>query len=132
MAEERFKARFDGATAFAALPPDVQAAIGGVAVELVYSSFGVARAEESDLPAARRAFDAAGTLLVDRLHDVVDEALNLAAATDRPMTLPSLLGPVCRHCGCSQEDACDDDHGDGCHWLFPDLCSACIDRGNAT
>lgn len=132
MAEERFKARFDGATAFAALPPDVQAAIGGVAVELVYSSFGVARAETGDDPAARRAFDAAGTLLVDRLHDIVDEALELAAATDRPMPLPSLLGPVCRHCGCSEEDSCDDGRSGSCHWLFPDLCSACVDRENAT
>ena len=37
---------------------------------------------------------------------------------------------TCRQCGCTEDDACivdgriDGQH-DGCHWVEPDLCSAC-------
>lgn len=32
--------------------------------------------------------------------------------------------PVCRVCGCSNEDACEG----GCHWVEEDLCSACVGK----
>jgi len=32
---------------------------------------------------------------------------------------------VCRGCGCSQWDPCVPD---SCHWIEPDLCSACQDQ----
>lgn len=31
---------------------------------------------------------------------------------------------ICRGCGCSQYDACND-HGRGCSWVDADLCSVC-------
>lgn len=30
--------------------------------------------------------------------------------------------PVCRECGCTNEEACPG----GCSWIEPDLCSACV------
>lgn len=36
-------------------------------------------------------------------------------------------GPrICRSCGCSQFDPCDEGNGRGCAWAEPDLCTACI------
>ncbi|MGE0408718.1 MAG: hypothetical protein AB7P23_05575 [Amphiplicatus sp.] len=32
---------------------------------------------------------------------------------------------ACRKCGCTAFNACVDVFGDGCHWVEPDLCSAC-------
>jgi hypothetical protein len=32
--------------------------------------------------------------------------------------------PVCKICGCTDTHACDD-HGEPCHWVEEDLCSAC-------
>ena len=31
---------------------------------------------------------------------------------------------ICRVCGCSNEDPCED----GCYWVEEDLCSACVDK----
>lgn len=33
--------------------------------------------------------------------------------------------PVCRVCGCTQDNACPG----GCYWVAPDLCSACAEAG---
>ena len=34
--------------------------------------------------------------------------------------------PRCRCCGCTDFDACvDPETGEACHWVAPDLCSAC-------
>lgn len=32
---------------------------------------------------------------------------------------------VCRVCGCWEHGACLDEHGGGCSWIAPNLCSAC-------
>lgn len=37
--------------------------------------------------------------------------------------------PTCRRCGCTDDNACQDQHGNGCHWVEPDLCSACAGDG---
>ena len=35
---------------------------------------------------------------------------------------------ICRACGCSHWDPCDDpDHGGSCGWSEPDLCTHCSD-----
>jgi hypothetical protein len=36
-------------------------------------------------------------------------------------------GPVCRVCGCTDEDCsdCVERTGEPCYWVGPDLCSAC-------
>ena len=33
--------------------------------------------------------------------------------------------PVCRECGCWQEDACWNDDIGPCEWIEPDLCGFC-------
>lgn len=33
--------------------------------------------------------------------------------------------PVCRVCGCTEDNACPG----GCYWVEPDLCSACVQAG---
>lgn len=33
---------------------------------------------------------------------------------------------ICRICGCTDHDPCDDGFGDGCAWAEPDLCSVCV------
>lgn len=32
---------------------------------------------------------------------------------------------VCRYCGCTQNDACEGEDGEPCHWVAEDLCSQC-------
>lgn len=32
---------------------------------------------------------------------------------------------ACRACGCTELDACAHPDGRACHWVAPDLCSAC-------
>jgi hypothetical protein len=44
-------------------------------------------------------------------------------ASAQGATLP--LPPICRICGCTELDACDAGHGDGCAWAEDDLCSVC-------
>jgi hypothetical protein len=53
-------------------------------------------------------------------------------------SLPDLLQAVevfefelrkCRVCGCTDNRACVDENGVPCHWIEPDLCSACVDGG---
>ena len=39
---------------------------------------------------------------------------------------------VCRVCGCTEDNACETAHGIPCHWLEPNLCSACSEEGNAS
>jgi len=35
---------------------------------------------------------------------------------------------ICRICGCSELDACDEGFGHGCAWVEPGLCSCCTGR----
>jgi hypothetical protein len=113
--QDRFKDRFDGAAAWAGLTPEQQAAIGAVALEIIVNWNGCDAYEDR---ARTRPFEAADPLLLDRLHGLVDDAI---PATIVAEPVPSLLGQVCRRCGCSQEDAC----ADGCAWAEDDLCTAC-------
>ncbi len=34
----------------------------------------------------------------------------------------------CRVCGCTEFDACITEGMVPCHWVEPDLCSACVDK----
>jgi hypothetical protein len=44
------------------------------------------------------------------------------------MTVLDILEQKCRVCGCTEMRACKG----GCHWVTPDLCSACqVDEGDA-
>jgi len=46
---------------------------------------------------------------------------DLVRADGTPIGAPR----TCRICGCTEEHACDQDDGNACHWIEPDLCSAC-------
>jgi hypothetical protein len=107
--------RFDGAATWSSLTPEHVVCMNG---EDAYFTGLEAK------PGARP-FLAAGPLLVDKLIAAVQDAIiDKVPALDTdalPVPIPSLLGPVCRSYGCSEEDACDG----GCNWAQPDLCSAC-------
>ena len=47
--------------------------------------------------------------------------------------LAEYMEQACRICGCTNEDCsqCLKKTGAPCHWVAPDLCSACVDEANA-
>ncbi len=120
-------ARFDGLTTWKALPVRHQQEIGAIALEIVAAWYcqendpeQVNRHEETPLT---RAASAADALLLQKLQEAFVEAVPRSALEhEGKPRLPSLLGPVCRACGCSQNDACPPF---SCSWVEPDLCSAC-------
>lgn len=50
-----------------------------------------------------------------------DGGLAAIALTARGVDVVNGL-PQCRECGCTENSSC----GDGCSWVEPDLCSACV------
>jgi len=55
----------------------------------------------------------------------------LTAAADGTFHLSSMaeVATPCRGCGCADWMACvDSDTGQRCHWVEPDLCSACAEQ----
>lgn len=131
MADTTFP-RFDGAEVWRNLHPDAQALIGAAALELVVAWHCQGRFldDGTGLLGSRaesfgRAADAAEMVVIGVLQQnfvdyVAREPLSDEAGFPR---LPSLLGPVCRSCGCSEGDACQPF---SCSWVEPDLCSACV------
>lgn len=115
--------RFDGASAWAMLSAEDQAAIGAIALECIVTLIG--QDVNYDDPEGRgRPFIAAEPIIIDHLREAVTDALHASAPealNDHRVPIPSLLGPVCRVCRCSEDDACEN----GCAWAEPDLCSAC-------
>jgi len=126
-------ARFDGAATWKSLTVHHQQAIGAIALEIVAAWYcqendpdQVNRHEETPLT---RAASAADALLLMRLQEAFVEAVPRSALEHQGKPrLPSLLGAVCRACGCSQNDACQPF---SCSWVEPDLCSACKPAGGA-
>jgi hypothetical protein len=112
-----FKTRFNGREAWQELTFEQQARIGAAALELVVNwrgdDYGCDFHEV-------RPFQEGELIILDELEEAVNAAIpgTLQAS---PLPVPSLIGPVCRECGCSERDPCDD----GCSWVEPDLCSAC-------
>lgn len=120
--------RFDGASAWAMLPPEDQAAIGAIALEYVVARNGIDLYSDVDGAALlHRPFEAVEPLLMQALLDMAQEALidQVPALTDlsRLMPVPSFLGAVCRACACSEYDPCPE----GCGWAEPDLCTVCAE-----
>lgn len=121
--------RFNGAATWSTLTPEQQAEIGAIALEHVVCMNGEdAYFTGLEAKPGARPFLAAAPLLADKLIAAVQDAIiDKVPALDTdalPVPIPSLLGPLCRACGCSQEDGCDE----GCSWTEPDLCSACARR----
>ena len=117
--------RFNGASAWAMLKPEVQAAIGAIALEYIINIEGLALPLDfQNLTARDRAFIAADALLSCKLHETVCDALHShvpAALGGYQIPIPSQLGQICRVCGCSEFDPCRE----GCGWSEDDLCTAC-------
>jgi hypothetical protein len=119
--------RFDGATAWVSLTPEQQAFIGAIALEFVVNMHGEdAYFTGLEAKPEARPFIAGAPLLSDMLMTAVDDAIRDSVPAlhddELPIPIPSSLGPVCRVCRCSEEDACDG----GCGWAEPDLCTACV------
>jgi len=119
--------RFDGGEAFRHLPADMQLRIGKIALELVVAWIGQ---DHNRRGGKARPFDAADMLLIALLESTVCEAVR-PPPTNEPFPLPSLLGKVCRDCGCSEYDACQSDNNDdfrtACAWAEDDLCTSCAE-----
>lgn len=115
--------RFDGAQAWACLDPEQQAAIGAVAMELAVANL-VASLTKPDEPRHRAAMRG-GMVLVELSLRATFKTFSASERLqiERDLPVPSLIGVVCRRCGCSQEDACEG----GCSWAEADLCTACVD-----
>lgn len=43
-----------------------------------------------------------------------------------------IMQQMCRECGCTDDNACVDEEGTACHWVEPDLCSACHGKTKVT
>ena len=120
--------RFDGAAAWATLSAEQQVEIGAIALEFIVSWHGLDSVELHSMeePSRATAFGAAESLLGDMLMDAVSTAIGDAVPAlsddELPVPIPSLLGPICRVCGCSEAAACEG----GCAWARPDLCTACV------
>ena len=113
--------RFDGAAHWAALPEDVRAEIGAVALERIASDYLADRAYDDDHARWERAADASSAHCDALLKDLFVEAIPREAleAPDGAPRIPSLLGMVCRVCACSQNDGC----AEGCAWAEDSLCT---------
>lgn len=120
---------FDGAATWSTLSPEQQARIGAVALEL---AVGRAIAEHAPDPACRAGMEAERIALhllqetvlgVGGLPDAVwTEPENWGARRPERYRIPSVVGGVCRACGCSEEDPCNE----GCGWHDAVTCTACV------
>jgi len=107
--------RFDGVLSWSQLPPDVQAKIGALALELMIAAKTAHHAEEVGDAVMLRAANTAAPLLLRTFEATVETALDFSPA------IPSLVGNVCEECGCTELDAC----ADRCAWAWPGLCTSC-------
>lgn len=62
------------------------------------------------------------------VHETVHETeADSEEDSDDDPTETSTAG-VCRVCGCTEDNACEMESGEPCHWVEPDLCSACVEE----
>ncbi len=92
---KRFAERFDGASAFSKLPPEIQIEIGGLALEIVLAWNGQDAYED---PNRTRPFHAVEPILFDQLQDAAEDSLRSLLDLDI-LPVPARLGQVCEVCG---------------------------------
>jgi hypothetical protein len=117
-------ARFDGFAMWAELDPEEQAEIGPAALELVAAWNLQERVYEDAIGAPfAKLGDIADARIAQFLMEYFTAYIGREAleAPDGSPRVPSLLGQVCRDCGCTDDNACEG----GCGWAKPDLCTAC-------
>jgi hypothetical protein len=68
-----------------------------------------------------------GTGMSQRADETPTEIDALIHKAERIAAHVRALVPICRVCGCTEDNACDE----GCCWVEPDLCSACAMPGPA-
>lgn len=122
--------RFDAAAAWAALDDAQRAEIGTHALEIVlvwHLQALEGPGPESALPPVyARVTSAADNILLSSLETLVRDCLPDGAFTapdGSTPRVPSLVGGICRRCGCTHFDPCDE----RCGWAAVDLCTACVE-----
>lgn len=123
--------RFDGAAIWQTLSQEEKDAIGAAALELVSAHFCMEEASNGgpfQTPESRAA-DASVEAADAALHLAFCEAVLQSELTDGEdrLKFPSVIGAICRTCGCSQNDACFPP----CGWAEADLCSGCKEKAGA-
>lgn len=119
------KDRFDGMVHWKTLSPEQQDAVGAAALEYVAGSHAAEQdADDTFLTPKSRTGHASWDAATDVLCRVVVDAMPITAWSDSrgQALIPSCIGPVCRVCGCSENDPCPQ----GCGWAAEDLCTACV------
>jgi hypothetical protein len=118
---------FDGAALWASLSADQQAAIGSAALEYVAGA-NATEAEGMSVEQTPRSRVAEESL--SRATDALEDAVNGTLAPDAWLDeaghhrIPSVVGQICRQCGCTEHDGCYV----GCGWAEENLCTACVAR----
>jgi ParB family chromosome partitioning protein len=74
-----------------------------------------------------RFLEAAGYQLSDVERELLGSETKKTSGETNGVDGDTFTVPTCRVCGCTDEAACDDD-GQPCHWVEPDLCSACAGK----
>lgn len=120
--------RFDAAAAWAAMDDAQRADIGIHALEiaLVWHLQDLeGPGPESALPPIyARVASAADDILLSSLETLVRDCLPddaFTAPDGSTPRVPSLVGGICRRCGCTHFDPC----AEGCAWSAEDLCTVC-------
>lgn len=122
--------RFDGAAVWRTLSAADQAAIGAITLELFVAWYFAEDDEDPDCEVRSVHSRAAATsldILTPRFQCTISDVLTAGSirAADGTPRLPSMMGPICSKCGCSNRDGCSP----SCFWVSDDLCSACAPEG---
>ncbi len=119
---DRFVTRFDGIEAWSKLPAEQQAVIGALALELIVACHGEDTCDLHEVCP----YEASRTLIERQLQEIVSDAMadQVEAWAKSGTPVPSALGKVCRDCGCSHFDPCEE----GCWWATDDLCTTCANK----
>jgi hypothetical protein len=98
--------RFSGAEAWAKLTPEQQAEIGAIALELIVSREGNYLHFETRTTLSGL-FDHCEAVIEGLIEDTIRDALHSRVPevlNDHHIPIPSLVGQVCRICGCTSTD----------------------------
>ena len=124
MTNENSHPRFNGDVAWAHLTGEQQNEIGAMVLELIMCQNGHDFYEDKERR-PHRPFEAGWSMINQDLMDLVSASLQdripEILGDDDHVPIPSLIGPVCRACGCSEYDACPN----ACGWAESDLCTSC-------
>ncbi|MCK2057222.1 hypothetical protein [Methylobacterium sp. 37f] len=122
--------RLDVGALWATLPDEDKAMIGELALGMLCSGHTAGIADsEYDSIAARAATAAAFSFEEWMARAEMPATVESAIRDDLGFRIAEVLGPICRGCGCSDSDACED----GCAWAdeAQTTCTACVAKAEA-